>query len=80
MANKVKQIGKMSVKIISNSDLTLHDGLISTSDAEMDKRAVAAVRSAIHKAKICNKPIARYDIKTQKAFLEYADGSIQYVN
>ena len=80
MAEKVKKIGSMSVKVISDSRSALQDGLISTNDAEMDKRAVAAVRSAIHKAQICNKPIARYDIKTQKAFLEYADGSIQYVN
>ena len=80
MKNNTKKIGNMSVKIISNADRSLRARNISTNDAEMDKRAVAAVRSAINRAKICKKPVARYDIVTKRAFLEFADGSIQYVD
>lgn len=53
---------------------------ISKNDAEMDKRVISAVNSAIIKAKVCNKPIARYDIKTQKVFLEYNDGTRKYID
>lgn len=79
MKDNIK-IGNMTVKVISGDDLSLHRKVISNNDAEMDRRAVAAVRSAIDKAKICKKPVARYDVETKKAFVEYADGSIQYVD
>jgi hypothetical protein len=46
----------------------------------MDGRAEAAVQSAIDGARICQKPIAGYDVATKRAFVEYADGSIQYVD
>jgi len=52
--------------------------LISENDAEMDKRAVEAVKAAIAKAKICGKPIARYDADKKKAYIEYADGGRKY--
>ena len=58
----------------------LKRGFISESDAEMDQRANAAVRSALDRAKICKKPIAKYDSETQKAYIEYEDGVKKYVN
>ena len=78
----VKKIGNMSVKVIINEDMSSCEGSISisSSDAEMDKRAVAAVRSAIYRAKVCKKPVARYDVATKRAFLEFADGSRKYVD
>lgn len=53
---------------------------ISESDAEMDRRAVAAVRAAIEKAKVCGKPIARYDKDLQRAYLEYPDEHREYAD
>ena len=64
----VKKIGNMSVKVIINEDMSSCEGSISSSDAEMDKRAAAAVRSAIYRAKVCKKPVARYDVATKRAF------------
>ena len=49
-------------------------GFISDNDNEMDNRAIAAVTTAIKKAKILGKPIAKYDKETDTAYLEYADG------
>ena len=80
MPDNIKKIGNMTVKIISGDDISLQRELISSNDAEMDRRAVAAVQSAIDKAKICKKPVARYDVATKRAFLEYANGRIQYVD
>ena len=51
----------------------------SKEDAEMDERVLCAVRSAIAKAKICKKPIAKYDAKTKRAYLEYPSGAKRYV-
>ena len=70
----------MTIKVISGDDLSLYYEAISSNDVEMDKRAVAAVQSAIDKAKMCKKPVARYDVATKRAFVEYADGKIQYVD
>jgi hypothetical protein len=53
---------------------------ISDNDAEMDKRAVQAVKSAVNKAKICKKPVAKYDKVAKKAYIQYADGVKKYVN
>ena len=52
---------------------------ISPSDAEMDYRAREAVKAAIHKAKVCKKPIAKYDVVTKRAYIETADGEKIYV-
>ncbi len=65
------------IKIINDSD---QKDYISPQDAEMDARAVEAVKTAIEKAKFCKKPIAKYDIETGKAYLEYSNGEKQYVN
>lgn len=53
--------------------------IISAEDAEMDIRASEAVKAAISKAKICKKPIAKYDVVKKKAYIEYANGEIKYV-
>ena len=47
---------------------------ITDSDREMDFRANEAVEAALRKAKVCKKPIAKYDIMTKTAYLEYPDG------
>lgn len=52
---------------------------ISSSDAEMDRRAQEAVKAAIHKAKVCGKPVARYDKIQKRAYLEMPDGEKRYV-
>jgi hypothetical protein len=52
---------------------------ISDNDAEMDKRAVQAVKSAVNKAKICKKPVAKYDKVAKKAYIQYANGEKKYV-
>jgi hypothetical protein len=52
---------------------------ISDNDAEMDARAVQAVKSAVDKAEFCKKPIAKYDKTEKKAYVQYADGVRKYV-
>lgn len=52
---------------------------ISYTDAEMDARAVEAVKVAIAKAKFCKKPVAKYDIEKKQAYLEYENGVRKYV-
>lgn len=69
------------IKVVYTTDqpeVQAKEGLISERDAEMDKRAVAAVKAVIEKAKICKKPIARYDTSSKKAYIEYADGRRKY--
>lgn len=53
---------------------------ISESDAEMDARAVEAVRAAISKAVFCKKPVAKYDLETKRAYIEYPNGERKYVD
>lgn len=53
--------------------------IISESDAEMDARAVQAVKAAIEKAEFCKKPIALYDQEEKKAYIQYPDGRREYV-
>ena len=74
MSKTVKLSDNRSVTIVSSSST-----LISQNEAEMDKRAREAVKSAIHKAKTCRKPIARYDRASQKAYIETEDGRRVYV-
>lgn len=76
MSVVVKKIGDISVKVISADDIASIRREISSRDMEMDKRAVAAV----NRAQVCNKPIAEYDLASGRAYLEYADGSRDYVN
>lgn len=67
---------KYSVRIVDSSE---QQSYISEQDAEMDARAVEAVKTAVSKAKFCKKPVARYDIENKKAYIEYADGVKKYV-
>ena len=53
-------------------------GVISNRDAEMDARAVQAVKSAVKKAEFCKKPVAKYDKVAKKAYVQYADGVRKY--
>lgn len=80
MATKIRKVGKMSVKIVTDRGRLIDNNIISEHDAEMDNRAAAAVRSAIDKARVCKKPIAKYDPVTQRAYIEYSDGEKKYVN
>lgn len=59
------------IKVISPAE---QKSYLSESDAEMDLRAVQAVKAVVSKANVCKEPVAKYDLKTKKAFLEYPDG------
>lgn len=65
----VGKIGKV-VNVITGGSVKES---ISPSDAEMDRRAQEAVKAAIHRAKACGKPMARYD-----KILEMPDGEKRY--
>lgn len=65
-----------AIKVVAPAD---HKNAISKRDAEMDARARQAVKSAVSKAEFCKKPIAKYDKKAKKAYVEYADGIKRYV-
>ncbi len=77
MEKSIVMIGKMKVKIVSPENIG--DEKIDIEDQDMDKRAVAAVKSAIKKAKVCNKPIAKYDARSKKAYVLMPDGEKKYV-
>ena len=72
----VKSRNGKTIKVITSVD---QSNIISSSDAEMDARAVEAVKTAVAKAKFCKKPIAKYDKATKKVYVEYADGVRKYV-
>ena len=74
--SKVININGMAVKVIDNTEK--QDNL-SQEDKDMDIRAKEAVKAAIEKAKVCKKPIARYDIETKRAYIEDAEGNRRYV-
>ena len=74
MSDIAKRIGKYKVNVVmaeSKDNLT-------PEDRDMDTRVRAAVNSAIHKAKVCQKPIAKYDQRKKKAYVEYPDGAKEY--
>lgn len=73
---EVKKINKHSVKVVLSSN---QKEFISPQDAEMDARAARAVCSAVEKAKFCNKPVAKYDSKSKRAYIEYPNGEKKYV-
>lgn len=76
-AAKVITGKKHSIKVIGSAD---QKDYISIKDKEMDARATKAVKSAIEKAEFCKKPVAKYDIKTKKVYVEYSAGERKYVN
>ena len=74
MNNKINLDGKRIITIVESGDT-----VISENDSEMDIRARCAVKSAIEKAEICKKPVAKYDAVLKKAYLEFANGERKYV-
>lgn len=76
MSEVVKIDGRYNLKVVFSEDSSSE---ITSDDKDMDNRAKCAVKTAIEKAKICNKPIARYDCENRKAYIEYTDGNRKYV-
>ena len=74
--SKVININGMAVKVIDNTE---KQETLSQDDKDMDIRAKEAVKAALEKAKVCKKPIARYDIETKRAYIEDAEGNRRYV-
>lgn len=70
---KVIKAHNRSIKIVPLSE---QKNFISENDAEMDARAVQAVKAAILKAEFCKKPVAKFNVKTKTAYVEYPDGRI----
>lgn len=50
------------------------------SDDELTERFKAAIRIDEEIRKIKGLPVARYDIETKRAYLEYPDGRREYVS
>lgn len=76
------KVNDMTIKVIKKNVSTskmVEEGIISASDAEMDKRARAAVSIAKRQAKVCNKPIALYDKKQKKPYIVNPDGERIYL-
>lgn len=74
--NTVKAKNGRIIKVVASAD---QGTVISNRDAEMDARAIQAVKSAVAKAEFCKKPVAKYDKVTKQAYIEYADGERKYV-
>ncbi len=74
MDNKKIKVGNHTVKVVDSNESN-----VSPEDKAMDKRVTAAVRSAINKANVCDKPIAKYDLRSKKAFVEQTNGEKKYV-
>lgn len=55
------------------------DSLCGISDEELTRRFVEGVRLENEKKKILGVPVSGYDAKTNRAYLEYADGTKEYV-
>lgn len=67
--------GDLTIKVFSPGEV---DETLAEEDIEMDKRGNAAVKAAIERAKVCRKPIGRYDPVKKKAYMEYPDGTRKY--
>ena len=73
--HKITLPNGMTVKVVPPEE---YRDFISESAAEMDYRAQEAVKAALHRAKVCKKPIARYDMDTKRAYIEYPNGERKY--
>ena len=73
-----RKIGKYTVHVVTPDEVGEMN--ITPEDQDMDRRVKAAVDSAIKKAKVCKKPIAKYDIRKKKAYLLDSDGVRKYVD
>ncbi len=76
MSKTIKIVGNRTVTVISSDSSS---ECISENDKEMDARAVAAVKFAIKRARICKKPIAKYDAEMKKAYIITENGKKTYV-
>lgn len=74
--NTIETKKRHKIKVVTAAN---HKQSISNSDIEMDARAVRAVKTAVEKAEFCKKPIAKYDLETRRAYIEYANGDRKYV-
>lgn len=74
---KVKSRKAYTVKVVTPEE---QKNFISARDIAMDERATRAVKVAVEKAKFCEKPVAKYDLKEKKAYIEYANGVKKYVD
>ena len=74
--DKILKVNNRTVKVILPEQKA---AALSDSDKNMDMRVKSAVAAAVNKAIVCQKPIAKYDVKSQKAYIEYTDGKIKYV-
>jgi len=54
------------------------DSTCGVSDEELDRRFKEAIRLEIEIKKIQGLPVAKYDIETKRAYLEYPDGRKEY--
>ena len=68
----------MKIRVITDEDKDCAN--LSAEEIDMDKRAKAAVNAAIQQAKVCGKPIAKYDARKKKAYLLYPNGEKKYIN
>lgn len=66
-----------SVKVFSPENAQSE---LTEAEVGMDYRAKEAVKAAINRAKVCKKPIARYDAESRKAYLQTADNKKIYVD
>lgn len=76
MSKTIKLDNNRSITVVSAENSGTE---ISENDAEMDFRAKEAVKAALHRAKACKKPIAKYDRIQKKAYIESPDGVKTYV-
>ena len=74
MTTVMTKSGKV-IKVVSREE---EKTILTSSESEMDARAVEAVMAAINKAKVCKKPIAGYDKERKVAYVEYANGEKKY--
>lgn len=76
MHKTVKISDGLTVSVVPAGEM---NSAITDKDAEMDLRAREAVKSAINRAKVCGKPIAKYDPVSKRAYIENAAGEKKYV-
>lgn len=67
---------KFKIKIVDSDEQNM---VLTDNDKEMDRRARKAVKTAIEKARFCNKPVAKYDALTKQAYIVYGNGESKYV-
>ena len=70
----VKEIkgANYSIKVVPEAN---RENYTTDLEKDMDFRAKQAVKAAVSKAEVCKKPVAKYDIATKTAYLQYPDGS-----